>query len=105
MRTHKEIEELAKNGEPLPEFSDYAERYYYDAVQVGLWMYQNKKFSKEDLLKYRNEKKLVYHNLCMGFELIKKHQELAKQLAQVHLCGCEQCRKVAKILEGRSSCE
>ncbi len=105
MRTAKEIEQLAKDGKPLPKYADPAEEYYFDMIQAGLLKYQTKSFSKKDLLEYRNKKRRVYEHLLQQFSLSKIHNDLAVQLSQVHLCGCEQCKKVARILEGRASCE
>lgn len=105
MRTAKEIEQLAKDGKPLPKFADPVEEYYYDAIQIGLWKYQHKEFTREDLLEYRNRKKRVYNNLVQSFRLGQINHEISIQLSQVHLGNCEKCKKVARILEGRASYE
>ncbi len=105
MRTAKEIEQLAKDGKLLPQFADPAEEYYYDTIQIGLWKYQHKEFTREELLKFRNKKRRIYEHLLQQFKLAKTHNDLAVKLSQVHLCGCEKCKEIAKILEGRASCE
>lgn len=105
MRSPKEIEQLAKENKPLPKYADPAEIYYYDTIQVGIWKFQHKEFKREDLIKYRKEKQRVYSQLCQDFKLRKTHNDLAVQLSQVHLCGCEKCKEIARILEGRASCE
>lgn len=105
MRTPKEIEQLVKEGKPLPRYANPVERYYYYAIDIGIARYQDKLFSKDDLRKYRKEHKQIYEHLCQQFELSKINNTLAIELSQVHLCGCEQCKRVARILEGRASCE
>lgn len=105
MRTPKEIEQLVKEGKPLPRYADPAERYYYDMIQLGIAWYQDGAFNKDDLLKFRKEKKRVYEHMRQHFKLSQKYNDLAIELSQVHLCGCEQCKRVARILEGRASCE
>lgn len=105
MRTAKEIEQLAKYGTPLPKFADPAEEYYYDTIQIGIWKYQHKEITREELLKYRNRKRRVYEHLLQQFSLSKIHNDIAVKLSQVHLCGCKLCKEVARILEGRASCE
>lgn len=103
MRTPKEIEQLVKENKPLPKLADPAERYYFDMIQVGILKYQNKEFSKEDLLKFRKEKKRVYEHMLQHFKLSKIYNDIAIQLSQVQFCGCEKCKQVARILEGRVS--
>lgn len=83
MRTAKEIEQLAKDGKPLPQYADPAEEYYFDMIQAGLLKYQTKSFSKDDLLTYRNNKRRVYNHLCQQFKLNQIHNSIAIKLAQV----------------------
>ena len=105
MRTPKEIEQLVKEKKPLPQYADPIERYYYYAIDIGIARYQDKLFSKDDLIKYRKEHKQIYEHLCQQFKLAKIHNDMAIKLSQVHLCGCKKCKEIAKILEGRASCE
>lgn len=105
MRSPKEIEQLVKENKHLPKFADPAEQYYYDMMQLGVERYRTKILSKDDLLKFRKEKQRVYEHMQQHFKLSKKYNDLAIELSQVHLCGCEQCKRVARILEGRASCE
>ncbi len=81
-----EIEKLIKQHKPLPPKSDYFEKFYYFALDVCVERFRQNKLSKEDLKEYQ-----------LGY------REIEKALGHAELCidGCEKCRQIARLIDGR----
>lgn len=99
----KEIETLIKQKRPLPPKADDFEKFYYYALDICIEMYRHKKLSRDDLRLYQREYKKTYEQMIMWYEILKKHRETEKILghAELNIDGCEKCRQVARILDGR----
>lgn len=103
MLKSSEIEKLIKQGKPLPPKADHFEKFYYYALDICIERYRQNKLSREDFKIYYRGYKEIYEQLVLWYEILKKHREIEKLLGQADLCidGCEKCRKVARLLDGR----
>lgn len=100
-----EIEQLIKQNEPLPPKADYFEKFYYHALSVAVDLYRQKKINRDKLKKYQLEYKRIYEQLLMWLEILQKHRKLEMLLGNAELCGCECCKKISKLLDGRENVE
>ncbi len=102
-----EIEKLIKQGQPLPLKADNFEKFYYYALDICVELYRQKKISREDLRIYRLEYKGIYEQMILWYEILKKHRDIEKILghADLNIDGCEKCRQVVSLIDGRVKCE
>ncbi len=102
-----EIEKLIKQNQPLPSKADSFERFYYYALDICIELYRQKKISRDELINYRLEYRGIYEQLQLWLEILNRHREIEKILGHAELCidGCEKCRQVARLIDGRMKCE
>lgn len=102
-----EIEKLIKQNQPLSFKADYFEKFYYYALDICVELYRQKKISRDDLILYRLEYKGIYEQLMLWLKILHKHREIEKILghAELNIDGCEKCRQVARLIDGRVKCE
>lgn len=102
-----EIEKLIKQNKPLSSKADHFEKFYYYALDICIELYRQKKISREDLISYRLEYKGIYEQLILWLKILRKHREIEKILghAELNIDGCEKCRQVARLIDGRVKCE
>ena len=98
-----EIEKLIKQHKPLPPKSDYFEKFYYFALDVCVERFRQNKLSKEDLKENQLGYKEIYEQLIIWLEILNRHREIEKALGHAELCidGCEKCRQIARLIDGR----
>lgn len=103
----KEIEKLIKQRQPLPSKADYFEKFYYCALDICIELYRQKKISREDLRLNRLEYKEIYEQLVLWYGILKRHREIEKILghAELNIDGCEKCRRIARLIDGREKSE
>lgn len=102
-----EIEKLIKGKKSLPPTADYFEQFYYYALDVCIERYHQDKLTREELKEYQLGYKEIYEQLVMWLEILGRHREIEKALGHAELCvdGCEKCREVARLIDGRDKCE
>lgn len=102
-----EIEKLIKQKKPLPLKADYFEKFYYYALDVCVERYHQNKLTRDELKENQLGYKEIYEQLIMWLEILKRHREIEKALGHADLCidGCEKCRYIARLIDGRGKCE
>ncbi len=101
------IEKLIKQGQSLPLNADYFEEFYYYALDICVELYRQKKISREDLRNRRMEYKKIYEQMILWYEILNRHREIEKILghAELNIDGCDKCRQVIRLIDGRMKCE
>lgn len=98
-----EIEKLIKQKQPLPSKSDNFEKFYYYTLDICIELYRQKKISRDELRVYRLEYKSIYEDLKLWLKILNRHREIEKLLgqAELNIDGCEKCKQVARLIDGR----
>lgn len=107
MLTAFEIEKLIKQKKSLPQKADYFEKFYYYALDVCIERYHQNKLTRDELKEYQLGYREIYEQLILWLKILKRHREIEKTLGHAELCtnGCEKCRYIARLIDGREKCE
>lgn len=107
MLTAFEIEKLIKQKKSLPQKADYFEKFYYYALDVCIERYHQNKLTRDELKEYQLGYREIYEQLILWLGILKRHREIEKTLGHAELCtdGCEKCRYIARLIDGREKCE
>lgn len=103
--TVEDIEKLAKSGTPLPDTATLAESLFYHNMRRLYWEYRHHildtkqaKMEKNRLIQQFGVEQL--HTRCAQHEYNRwRRYQVIQAEAEKH--GCDICRKIVKILDGR----
>lgn len=107
--TDKEIETLAKKGTPLPESATLAESLLYHNMRRLYWEYRNGVVDTEQAKKEKGRliKQFGVQKLWedCGQEQYERWRKYLRLVSEVEKCGCEICKRIVRILDGREKTE
>lgn len=103
--TGQEIFELARKREPAPEHLTLSERTALLAAKYIYGEYSAGRMSKDEAAKEK-QRVLASFEGTYSYELVwrehmKRMNEISAELLSAEKSGCEHCRRVARIFDGR----
>ncbi len=103
--TGQEAAELARTRQPLPDGEHlsvimlyYSLRGIYRSYSAGELTEEQAKHAKQDAL--REYDSLALSERCQ-IENARRWSEICRVLTQAEKCGCEYCKEISRIFDGR----
>lgn len=108
--TLNQIDEAAYSGvDIMPELMDDIDRIYYIAMWSMYESYRAGAITREEAAERKKTLRNIHGRFDIDREIYRQHQTIERRLAgyrhEVEACGCEHCRRLVKLLDGRIRAE
>ncbi|MFR1348276.1 MAG: hypothetical protein ACLSAQ_00990 [[Eubacterium] siraeum] len=107
MMTADEIIELAKHNTPLPDDATLAEGLLYKSMRLTYAAFREGEITKEQGAQERKQAVKQFDKYQMYEKAYrnnaKRGKAIGKLLCEVNKHGCELCKRMAKIYDGREA--
>ena len=99
-----ELEKLAAAGAEMPDGYNLPEQLLFLTLRELYHNFRSGAVNRERGHREKQRIMVAYKSLKASYELMEYHQRLrgrlAKEVGMLHKCGCETCRKFARVLDG-----
>lgn len=103
--TVEELCKMAQRNEPMPEGLCLSEQFLYGAVRNAYVAYRSGTITAEEGKNEKNYALMEYHKIRLWEEIFRnqhnKATELGLLMSKVNKEGCELCKTMAKVIDGR----
>lgn len=100
-----DVAELARTNQPLPSNVSASERLLYYTLRGIYRSYAAGELSLDQAKREKNAALRDFESNALGERIWHDHarrmSEISRVLAQAEKCGCEYCKQIARIFDGR----
>lgn len=102
----EELSEIAKKALPVPEELTFAETYFYLCLRRIYSDYRNKTITAEQAKADKQKLVTEFGQVRLQEQVYQEHTrralEISKLLSEADHNGCEICKRISKIYDGRT---
>lgn len=103
--TSDKIYEFARRKQPAPDSMTLCEQMLYTTARNIYKAYSDGIITFEQAKKEKNQSIAAFGTLALSERVYLEHRrrtvEISRVLAEAEKCGCEYCKKVSEIFDGR----
>lgn len=104
--TLNQIDEAAYSGvDILPHLIDDIDRIYYIAMLSMYESYRAGAIGKNEAAARKDQLRALHGRFDIDRKIYRQHQLIERALAgyrrEIEVCGCEHCKKMLKLIDGR----
>lgn len=104
--TLNQIDEAAYSGiDILPRLIDDIDKIYYLAMKSMYEAYMAGGITKDEAAARKDQLRALHGRFDIDRKIYRQHQQIERSLGGYHreleTCGCEHCKKMLKLIDGR----